>query len=91
MELTEELKRKIELVLGRHVQSDECGNVESLSEFSDVDISEIRLLGQKSGVLAISFIRFRLNSNEDLNTVTSYYASVIQEGLSVETWKGVAS
>lgn len=87
MELTEELKRKIELVLGRAVESEEGGNVESLAGFSNRDVSEIRVLGQRSGILAISFIRFRLNSNEDLNSVISYYASVVQEGASVEKWK----
>jgi hypothetical protein len=91
MELTEDLKRKIELVLGRNIRPDERGNVESLSNFSEGDISEIRSLGERSGVLAISFIRFRLNSNEDLNTVTTYYASVIQEGLSVEKWRNDAN
>lgn len=36
---------------------------------------------------AVSFIRFKLKEGFDLNTVVSYYAAVIQEGISVEEWR----
>lgn len=84
--LSPELHSKISMVLGREVDTSEAGNVHSFSEFSSADIEDFRALEKRSGILAVSYIRFRLGGNAQLNTVTSYYASVIQQGMSVEEW-----
>ncbi len=80
------LKKKIGMVLGREIDPSEFGNVNGFSDFSKVDIEEFRALEKRSGILAVSYIRFRLGVNADLNTVTSYYATVIQHGIPAEEW-----
>lgn len=86
MDLSADLHKKISLILGKEVLLGEQGNVASFAEFTESDIAEIRLLESKSGILAISYIRFRLQDNVALNRVVSYYSSVIQQGLSVKDW-----
>ncbi len=86
MELSLDLRKKIQLVLGREILSGESGNVESFSAFSASDVAEIRTLEQRSGVLAIAYIRYRLQGNVELDRAVSYYGSVIQQGVPVEAW-----
>jgi molybdate-binding protein len=86
MELSEDLRKKIELVIGRKLLPDEQGGVNGFLGFSKEDIAEIHLLEQRSGVLAISYIRYRLKAEVTLDQVVSYYGSVIQQGLAVEEW-----
>ncbi|MHA6915601.1 hypothetical protein ACQUJO_21050 [Ralstonia pseudosolanacearum] len=86
MKLSLDLQKKIQLVLGREILPEECGNVESFSYFSESDVADIRVLEKKSGVLAISYIRYRLQGNVELDRAVSYYGSVIQHGMTVEEW-----
>ncbi|WP_253550679.1 hypothetical protein [Herbaspirillum rubrisubalbicans] len=86
MALSLDLRKKIQLVLGREILSGECGNVESFSAFSTSDVAEIRRLEQRSGVLAIAYIRYRLQGNVELDRAVSYYGSVIKQGVPVEEW-----
>ncbi|CBJ37745.1 protein of unknown function [Ralstonia solanacearum CMR15] len=48
MELGLDLQKKIQLVLGRKVLPEDCGNVELFSSFSESDVADIRVLGQKA-------------------------------------------
>ncbi|MGW8391282.1 hypothetical protein [Pseudoduganella sp. HUAS MS19] len=84
--LNPDLKKKIGMVLGREIDSSESGNVSGFTDFSEADVEDFRALEKRSGILAVSYIRFRLAGNVDLNTVTSYYATVIQHGVPVEEW-----
>lgn len=84
--LNPDLKKKIRMVLGREIDPSESGNVSGFIDFSDADVEEFRALEKRSGILAVSYIRFRLSANVDLNTVSSYYATVIQHGIPVEEW-----
>ena len=86
MNLDKDLKEKIELVLDREISEFEQGNVESFSAFSERDVVEIVALGLKSSILAISYIRFRLNGKVSLGQVVSYYSTVIQQGVPVAEW-----
>ena len=84
--LNPDLAKKISMVLGREIDPSEFGNVNGFSDFSEADLEEFRALEKRSGILAVSYIRFRLGGSADLNTVTSYYATVIQHGVPVEEW-----
>lgn len=84
--LTPDLKNKIGMVLGREIDPSEFGNVAGFGDFSEADVEEFRTLEKRSGILAVSYIRYRLGGSADLNTVTSYYATVIQHGVPVEDW-----
>lgn len=86
MKLSVDLQSKVELILGRKLTPQEESSVDSFSDFSKSDVFEIRLLEEKSGVLAISYIRHRLKLDVELNQVISYYASVIQQDISVNEW-----
>ncbi|MFZ6759278.1 hypothetical protein ACO0K9_18900 [Undibacterium sp. Ji50W] len=86
MNLSADLQKKIGIVLDREILPAEHGDVESFANFTRSDVSEISLLEKASGVLAISYIRFRLKGDVDLNRAVSYYASVIQQGISVTDW-----
>ncbi|MBB6582009.1 hypothetical protein HXP36_09690 [Ralstonia solanacearum] len=81
-----DLQKKIQLILGRDILPEECGNVESFSSFSESAVADIRVLERRSGVLAISYIRYRLQGNVELDRAVSYYGSVIQNGMTVEEW-----
>lgn len=85
-DISSDLQRKINMVLGREVSTSEAGNVASFADFSSADIEEFRKLEKSSGILAVSYIRFRLGGSVELDAVASYYASVIQQGVSVEEW-----
>lgn len=74
------------MVFGREIAASEAGNVYSFVEFSSADIEAFRALEKRRGILAVSYIRFRLGGNFELDTVTSYYASVIQQGMPVKEW-----
>lgn len=87
--LSFELHSKICMVLGRQVLESESSEVASFENFSENDIKEFRMLGRISAVLAISFIRFRLAPKFDLNTVTSYYATVVQQRFSLNEWRAM--
>jgi len=86
MELSADLQRKISIVLGREILPAGQGDVDSFAEFTESDLTDLRMLEKKSGILAISYIRFRLKGDVELNRVVSYYASVIQQGVSVVDW-----
>jgi hypothetical protein len=86
MVLSEDLQKKIGRVLGRDILPIEQGNVASFREFTEADIAELRRLDKAGGVLAVSYIRFRLKARVDLNTVVAFYGSVIQQGMSVQDW-----
>lgn len=68
----------------------EAGNVASFNDFSPADIDEFRALEKRSGILAVSFIRFRLSGNVALSTVTSYFAEVILQGIPVNEWNATS-
>jgi len=74
------------MALGRVVAPSESDNVGSFADFSPSDIGEIRALATKSGVLAISYIRFRIVGNPSLGMVVSYFETVIVQGKTVEEW-----
>ncbi|WP_374519306.1 hypothetical protein [Undibacterium squillarum] len=78
--------RKIGLVLGRDILPSEEGNIGEFEEFSEADLSDIRHLESRSGILAVSYIRYRLEKKEDLDVVVSFLASVVQQGISVQKW-----
>lgn len=78
------------MVLGREIMPSESGNVASFNDFSLADIEEFRTLDKSSGILAVSFIRFRLSGDVALSTVTSYYAAVIQHGIPVNEWNATS-
>lgn len=84
--ISQDLLRKIGMILGREISPSEEGCNGCFSEFSNSDISDFRLLGEKSGVLAVSYIKFRLAGKVELNSIVSYYASVIQQDISFEEW-----
>lgn len=86
MELSGDLQREIEGALKRRLLADECGNVDGFQDFSASDIGEIKLLERKSGVLAISYIRYRLKGRVPLDRAASYYGFVIQQGITVYKW-----
>lgn len=85
--LTPELHSKISMVLGRELTLSEGGSAASFDDFSTSELADIRLLEGKSGILAVAYIRFKLAGKVALDTVVSYYASVIQQGISLEDWK----
>ncbi len=86
MDLSAELKKRIEIAIGREISSSEQGGVDSFLKLSEIDIHEINLLERSSGVLAISYIRFKLRGNVTLSLATSFYSSVIQQGVPAKEW-----
>lgn len=86
MKIDPDVLEKIATFLARNVQATEEGNRPSFVNFRDSDIDEIHLLGSRSGVLAISYIRFRLVGNIELNLAVSYYGTVVQRGVPVNEW-----
>jgi hypothetical protein len=86
MVLSEDLQKKIGVVLDRDILPIEHGNVASFGEFTEADVAEFRRLEKVGGVLTVSYIRFRLKTDVDLDTVVAFYASVIQQGVSVQEW-----
>ncbi|MBB5020692.1 hypothetical protein HNQ59_004017 [Chitinivorax tropicus] len=84
--LSAETIRKIGMVLGRNIPQSEEGNIESFEGFSEADLNDFRLLESRSGVLAVSYIRYRLEKKEDLDIVVSFLASVVLQGISVQEW-----
>jgi hypothetical protein len=84
--LNPDLYEKICRVLDRTVLMSEEGNVESFFDFSDSGIRDFRLLGERSSILVVSYIRFRLQGNAALNSVVSYYSTVVQNGVYVAKW-----
>lgn len=79
--------QKIGLVLGRDILAVEEDTVGSFAEFSEKDVSDFRQLLSRSGILAISHIRYKLKSREDLNVVVSFLATVVEHGIPVEEWE----
>ncbi|KMN48537.1 hypothetical protein VL04_04595 [Chromobacterium violaceum] len=86
MALSEDAIRKIGMVLGRDILPGEEGSVESFEGFSEADLNNFRLLESRSGVLAVSYIRYRLAKKEDLDVVVSFLATVVQQGIPIEEW-----
>lgn len=84
--LSADLQEKICMVLGRQINAAEGGCAQSFFDFSEADVADFRALERKSGILAVSYIRFKLAGNVELDAVTSYYGSVVQHGMSVEEW-----
>jgi hypothetical protein len=84
--LSSDLIKKISMILSRDVPLSEEGNISSFADFTDSDMEDFRLLENKSGILAVSYIRFRLKGDVELNTVVSYYAAVVQQGIPIEEW-----
>ncbi|NHZ36754.1 hypothetical protein [Massilia rubra] len=84
--LTPDLYEKACLVLARDISLSEEESVNSFFEFSDLDIREFQLLGEKSSILVVSYIRFRLQGNVALSSVMSYCSSVVQKGMPVSEW-----
>ena len=78
--------RKIGLVLGRDILPSEEGSIGEFAEFSEADLNDFRHLESRSGILAVSYIRYRLKKKEDLDMVVSFLASVVQQGISVQEW-----
>lgn len=86
MNLSSELLEKIGATLGRNITPSEEGSAGSFADLTESDINDIRLLEKTSGVLAISYIRFKLKGTVSLNAAVSYFATVIQQGVRVEDW-----
>ena len=78
--------RKIGMVLGRDVLPSDEGNVAGFERFSEVDLNDFRLLLSRSGILAVSYIKYRLERKEDLDVVVSFLAAVVEQGISVHEW-----
>ena len=56
--------RKIGLVLGRDILPSEEGNIGEFEEFSEADLNDFRHLESRSGILADSYIRYRLKKRK---------------------------
>ncbi|NHR04894.1 hypothetical protein HA052_06755 [Chromobacterium haemolyticum] len=82
-----DIVHKIGLVLGRNVSLLKGGDVGSFEGFSEKDLSDFRLLDSRSGVLAISYIRYRLAVKVDMNVVVSFLAAVVQQGVTIQKWE----
>jgi hypothetical protein len=84
--ISEDILQKIGLVLGRDISPIEESTVGSLAEFSEKDVSDFRQLLSCSGILAVSYIRYKLSSRENLGEVVSFLATVVEHGIPVEEW-----
>ncbi|MFZ6875352.1 hypothetical protein ACO0LF_25075 [Undibacterium sp. Di27W] len=78
--------QKIGLVMGRDISPIEESTVGSFAEFSEKDLSDFLQLLDRSGILAVSYIRYKLNSRVDLDLVVSFLATVVEYGIPVEEW-----
>ena len=84
--LSPDVKSKISLLLEREIPQSEQGSAQAFSDFNEKDLAEFRLLEDNSGVLAVSYIKFRLGEIFDLNTVVAFYSAVVQQKISIEEW-----
>ncbi len=89
--ISDDMFRKISMILERNIDASERGSVNSFHEFSDLDMADFRTLMRAGGIYAISYIRFKLRDNIELNTVVSYYAAVVEQSIPVNEWRGPAS
>lgn len=84
--LPPDVYEKVCRVLGRVILSSEEGSVESFFDFSDSDLRDFRLLGDTSIILVVSYIRFRLQGNVALDSVVSFYSTVVENEVPVAKW-----
>ena len=86
VQISADILRKIGMVLGRDIPPAEEGNIGSFEEFSDKDLDDFRLLESRSGILAISYIRYRLRDKTELDVVVSFLSVVVQQGVAIREW-----
>ncbi|WP_075116810.1 hypothetical protein [Pseudomonas aeruginosa] len=85
-ELNPDVESKINLLLGRELSQSEKGGSENFYSFTENDLTEFRLLEESSGILAVSYIRYKLSAKIDLNAVVAFYAAVVQQKIPIEEW-----
>lgn len=79
-------KGKISKALGKDIALFGEGSTESFADFSESDLDDLRKLEKKGGVLAVSYIKYRLKIRAELNLIVAFYASVIQQGIPLDEW-----
>ncbi|MFC3651546.1 hypothetical protein ACFONN_08345 [Dyella humi] len=85
MDLDIGMRDRIGRTLARNLDQSEEGSVAGFLEFSERDISDIRLLLERDRLGAIAYVLFRLKK-ATLNSVVSYCADVIERRVPVEEW-----
>ncbi|UOD33114.1 hypothetical protein INH39_16605 [Massilia violaceinigra] len=79
--LPNEDMRRISQTIGREVTLADMGNRQRFTDFTETDVQEFqRLAHANMSVLAIKFIRCRINSLVPLRDATDYYDRVIVNG-----------
>ncbi len=76
----------LEKMLGRNVQANEQGGVESFLDFTDTDLKEFRILSSRNIIITVAYIRYRLKGKTSLRAAASYCDMVVRNGISVEEW-----
>ena len=84
--LDEQSVKKLEMLLNRPI-SDEEGSREHFDQFTDNDLSDIRLLTKGGiGVDATKYVMFLLNGRGGIRNAASFVESVIKGDLPLSEW-----